>query len=46
MLHEIKVNTTEMNRSIQILGREAENVKRTKVKLRTGKIEYLKLKIY
>lgn len=37
MLHDIKVNTPEMNENIEILGRETENEKRTKVNLRIEK---------
>lgn len=37
MLHDIKVNTPEMNENIETLGRETENEKRTKVNLRIEK---------
>ena len=37
MLHDIKVNTPELHENIEILGEETENVRRTKVNLRTEK---------
>lgn len=42
MLHNIKVNSPEMNKNIEILGRETENVKRTKVRKQKNKISNIK----
>lgn len=44
MLHDINVNTTEMNRSIQILGREAEKCKKNEGKVKNRKNSVSKIK--